>query len=84
MQKSGTTNVYCVTTHAASPDRFVLYTRFMQNSNNKSPLPNPLPKDYPPALPFPLSLPLPLQLPNNLSLPLPLQNGSEKATPANA
>jgi hypothetical protein len=69
MKRSGTTNVYCVTTHAASPDVFVLYTWLMQNSNIKSALPNPLLKDYSLPLPFPL--------------PLPLPNGSEKATPAN-
>jgi hypothetical protein len=38
----------------------------MQNSDNKSPLPNALPKDY--LLP----LPFPLPLPKNFSLPLPL------------
>jgi hypothetical protein len=48
----------------------------IENSNKKSSLPNPLPKDYP--------LPLPFPLPNRLSLPLPLPNGSEKTTPANA
>jgi hypothetical protein len=50
----------------------------MQNSDHKSPLPNPLPKDYLLPLPFPLPLPLP----KNFSLPLPF--GSEKTTPANA
>jgi hypothetical protein len=52
----------------------------MQNADNKSPLPNPLPKDYLLPLPFPLPLPLP----KNFSLPLPLPFGSEKATPTNA
>jgi hypothetical protein len=50
----------------------------MQNSDNKSPLPNPIPKDYLLTLLFPLPLPLP----KNFSLTLPF--GSEKATPANA
>jgi hypothetical protein len=48
----------------------------MQNSDNKSPLPNPLQKDYLLTLRFPIR--------KNFSLPLPLPNGSEKATPANA
>jgi hypothetical protein len=39
-----------------------LRPRQMQNSDNKSPLPNPLPKDYLLPLPFPLPLPLPKQL----------------------
>jgi hypothetical protein len=46
------------------------------NSDNKSPLPNPLPKDS--------LLPLPFPLPKNFSLPVPLPFGSEKAAPANA
>jgi hypothetical protein len=49
-----------------------------QNSDNKSPLPNRLPKDYLLSPPFPLPLPLP----KNFSLPIPF--GCEKATPANA
>jgi hypothetical protein len=58
-----------------------MYTNVFEvkaNSDNKSPLPNPLRKDYL----LPLAFPLPL--PNNFSLPPPLPFGSEKATPANA